>query len=619
MSVADRYDAAQARIAERLPARVTAHPVLSAVLTLTVVGLALRLFTLGARTPHYDEARVAFWALYLTDHGWYSYSPISHGPFLHVVGSWVFTTLGASDFTMRLPVALVGGLLPLSALLFRRYLPKAAVVGLAGILALDPTLLYFSRFFRNDVLTVAFAFFAFGCFLLALDRRRPGYLYAGAALLALSFTTKENAVLYVLCWIGAGALVLVHDLFRPLGPDGIRTRVAIRWRQLKSLVPGDSAARRRTVGRTVAHLLGAALVFVGVIVFFYAPRGTAASTVGFWEAFTRPTQFPAMVGETLFDVFPRGVETWTERSSRDAGLFSGFEGPLKEMTKTIVYGSGVVVALGIGGFLYALYEWLVEDRLRPLAIAGFYWAVASFLGYPLVASVGKPSWLVVHVVVPLALPGALGVAVLVRWGQDAIEADDVVNLALVGLLLGVAVGGSLYVGVGTSYQRAQAQDNVMVQYAQPGSDMNQFVANLRQVTAANDGGPDVVVLNTDEAPDYWDLIVSYEGPVPGSYLPVCTGSPEQLEKQTQRQLTLRTLPLPWYFAAEDAIVHCSEDAGTVERMVDENPPPMIVTHTSDSGADSIDGALDERYQRRTYDLFVYENEVEVYVRNDLAA
>ncbi|MHB9285643.1 flippase activity-associated protein Agl23 [Halobacteriales archaeon Cl-PHB] len=615
MSVADRYDAVQAHLAERLPERVTAHPTLSAVVALTVVSLALRLFALGARTPHYDEARVAFWALYLADHAWYSYMPISHGPFIHVVGSWVFGLLGASDITMRLPIALFGGLLPLAALFFRRYLSKAAVVGLAGVFALDPTLLYFSRFFRNDVLTAAFAVVAFGCFVVALFRRRHRYLYAGAVFLGLSFSTKENAVLYVLCWLGAGTLVLGHDLFRPLGEESIRTRVGHRWRQLKGVATGESGNRWGPVKRAGIHLFGAALLFVAVLVFFYAPRGSAGSTVGFWEAVANPTQFPALVQETLFEVYPQGFEKWTERSSKGEGLFANFEGPLQEMGKTLAYGSGVTVALGVAGFLYALYDWLLEDRLHPLALAGFYWAAASFVGYPLVASVGKPSWLVVHVVVALALPAALAVAVLVRWGQDAIAADDAVNLVLVGLLLGVAVGGSLYVGYDTTYQRSQAQDNVMVQYAQPGSDMSQFVTDLRRVAAANDRGPDVVVLATNDV-EYWDFIVAYDGIVPGSYLPVCTAAP--VEKDTQRQMTLRSLPLPWYFAAEDAMVHCSEDVSAVDQLVAESPPPMVVTHAEDGGADDLEDELDGQYDRQTYEMFVYENTVEVFVRNDLA-
>jgi uncharacterized protein (TIGR03663 family) len=187
---------------------------LAALLAVTALSLAIRLYGLGSRIAQWDEGRVAYWVLRYQETGAWEYRPIVHGPFLFHVDKWVFTLFGANDFTMRLVVAVVGGLLPLSAWLFREHLRRDELVALALVFAANPLLIYYSRFFRNDVLLAAFMVFSLGLFVRAYDTRAPKYLYGGAAMLALGFTTKENALVYPLCWLGAGALLLDHRLFR---------------------------------------------------------------------------------------------------------------------------------------------------------------------------------------------------------------------------------------------------------------------------------------------------------------------------------------------------------------------------------------------------------------------
>ena len=98
----------------RRPDRVT-----QAVVAVTALALLARLVGLGTRPFHWDEARVGYWTLRSLAVGAYEYRPVAGGPFLYVVGRWLVTLLGPSDAVARLPVALLGGLLPLAALLFR--------------------------------------------------------------------------------------------------------------------------------------------------------------------------------------------------------------------------------------------------------------------------------------------------------------------------------------------------------------------------------------------------------------------------------------------------------------------------------------------------------------------
>ncbi|WP_115864003.1 flippase activity-associated protein Agl23, partial [Halorussus litoreus] len=178
-----------------------------AVAAIALLALAARFYGLGARVAHQDEARVAYWAYRYAESGVYWYRPAVHGPFLALTASHLFDLFGTSDLAMRSLVALAGGLLPLVALLFRGRLRDSETVAMAALLAANPLLLYYSRFYRNDVLLAGLMLAAVGFFVRAYDDRRSVFLYAGTAALALAVTTKENALVYPVCWAGAALLL----------------------------------------------------------------------------------------------------------------------------------------------------------------------------------------------------------------------------------------------------------------------------------------------------------------------------------------------------------------------------------------------------------------------------
>ena len=180
-------------------------------IAVAAIALAARLALLGERIAHWDEGRVGYDVLRYMATGAWEYRPIVHGPFLPHVNRLVFSAVGADDFTARLVVALVGGLLPLAAWLYRDHLRDAELVALGLFLAADPILLYYSRFMRNDVPVAAFAFVGLGLYLRLIDTGRRRYLYAGTAAWALAFTAKENAILYPVSILGVGTeSVVVH-------------------------------------------------------------------------------------------------------------------------------------------------------------------------------------------------------------------------------------------------------------------------------------------------------------------------------------------------------------------------------------------------------------------------
>jgi uncharacterized protein (TIGR03663 family) len=180
------------------------------VVAIAAVGLLARVVGLGDRPFHWGEARVGYWSLRFAASGAFEYRPVAGGPFLYVVDRWVFATAGASDATARAVVAAIGGLLPLVALAYRRWLGGTATVALAALLAFDPLLVYYSRFLRGEVPLVAAGLLAVAAAWIALadgDRRAT---YAAAVAAAVALATSGFAVVTVACWLVAGVLVLDH-------------------------------------------------------------------------------------------------------------------------------------------------------------------------------------------------------------------------------------------------------------------------------------------------------------------------------------------------------------------------------------------------------------------------
>ena len=173
---------------------------------LVLVALGLRLWELDGRTMHYDESLHVHYAWRLAVGEGYSHSPWMHGPFQVHLTALMFKTFSDSDFTARVAYALVGSGLVAMPYFLRTYIGRTGAIVTSILLALSPSLLYFSRFGRNDILM---AFFAIALLILAwryLNEGKNRYLYLASAVLALSFATKETS--YIIVGIFAGAMLL---------------------------------------------------------------------------------------------------------------------------------------------------------------------------------------------------------------------------------------------------------------------------------------------------------------------------------------------------------------------------------------------------------------------------
>jgi uncharacterized protein (TIGR03663 family) len=163
-----------------------------------LAAVALRFWDLDGRAYHYDESIHAFdgWRLFFERE--YIHSPWAHGPFLYYLTAGGIGIFGDNLIAPRVFPALFGSAIVLLPIFLRPYLGRPGALATAAILAFSPSLLYFSGFVRNDILTVFFDLALVIAVWRYIGSRHTGYLYLAAVLLALSFSTKETAYISLL-------------------------------------------------------------------------------------------------------------------------------------------------------------------------------------------------------------------------------------------------------------------------------------------------------------------------------------------------------------------------------------------------------------------------------------
>ncbi|MGY8881631.1 MAG: flippase activity-associated protein Agl23, partial [Dehalococcoidia bacterium] len=159
---------------------------------LVLIALAMRLYDLGGRAVHHDESLHGYFAYQLFNGGGYDHNPLMHGMFLFQSVATSFFLVGDSDFSLRLPMALFGTGLVLVPLLLKPRIGQFGALVAGFMLAFSPSILYYSRFARNDIFMAVFTLALVGVMWRYIDERKNRWLYIGAGLVALGFATKET-------------------------------------------------------------------------------------------------------------------------------------------------------------------------------------------------------------------------------------------------------------------------------------------------------------------------------------------------------------------------------------------------------------------------------------------
>jgi len=325
-----------------------------AYVALTAVGLGLRLYDLGSRALHHDESLHALFAWYLYQGRGYAHDPMMHGPFQFHALALIYFLFGDTDATARLLAALCGTAAIGACYWLRPWLGRVGALIAAVLLTFSPTMLYFSRFARNDIII------AFWNLLIVLGlwgylaRHRPAALILAAGAVGLGFATKEVTFITVAIFGVFFGLRLIRELLEAVGPD-------------------PAAALRTLTSPAKAPLYLAPLVVVGGLSLpqFSAGVELPAAWVGFGPLAPNPAYPPPWVGAGA-----AGLAGALTAGSLGAGLL-GFRAGLALGLATLPFGPVLALApappdpvpgLFLNLALYgaaALGTWMLAGRPVP--------------------------------------------------------------------------------------------------------------------------------------------------------------------------------------------------------------------------------------------------------------
>lgn len=184
-------------------------------LLILFLALALRVWALDLKPPHFDEGINGWFADSLRQQGFYAYDPTNfHGPLYFYVLFLVQTLFGRSLWVLRMP-AVLGSLATVwLALRFNRFLGKQAARWGALTLAVSPAMVFYGRYAIHEswvaasLMVVLLGLFGLSCL---GDRRSLFLTMLGMTLLVL---LKETAVIHFGSLLVAAAFLLLwHRLF----------------------------------------------------------------------------------------------------------------------------------------------------------------------------------------------------------------------------------------------------------------------------------------------------------------------------------------------------------------------------------------------------------------------
>lgn len=338
-------------------------------LLLGLFALSVRLVDLGSRPPHHDEAVHAHFAHHLLTAGAYRYDPTYHGPLLFYVMAPLFALFGEGETTARLYPAVAGAALAVLPVFLRRRVGAGPAWWTGLLLAVSPSLLYYSRFARNDVPVALFTAVALA--LVAL-LRRCGWR--------------------VLPWVGVAAAL------HAISKETFYVTVPLLG------VAGAAVAARSGLRRTADALRAYRLPIVTAILWFVAITVTA-----YTFAFIHPE-------DVLFPL--KAVRYWYEQHTiqRVGGPWF-YHLPRLALYEFLIVGAALVRVVRRG------------RRLRPVELFCAVWGVAAVGMYAYLGE--KVPWLLVHQVLPFALLAGAELAAVFS-GRRRWLAKGIASLALVG-------------------------------------------------------------------------------------------------------------------------------------------------------------------------------------------
>lgn len=191
-----------------------------------VLGLLLRWILLDMRPYHHDESLHGMYGRYFYDFpnaNFYKYDPMLHGPMLYNSLRFIYAMFGESLWAARTPVCIMGSLFMVVPFLYRRYFTPTATLLLTATVALSPTMVYWSRFLREDYWVISGMLFSLFGFTIASRAWKPLLVMLG---ITIQWCTKENVFVTLAVFGGFLAFEFAFQVFVHKSWDTYISRIA---------------------------------------------------------------------------------------------------------------------------------------------------------------------------------------------------------------------------------------------------------------------------------------------------------------------------------------------------------------------------------------------------------
>lgn len=416
--------------------------------------LLVRVWALGGRAMHGDEAVHAWLSWNLFRGAGYAYDPVYHGPLQFILTSVLFFLFGVSDTSARLLAVLFGtGLVALPYLL-RPYMGRVPALCTSLLIALSPAFAYVSRLERDDALTAFFALLLAITLFRFVTTGSIKSLYVAAAAAALSLSAMENT--YITLFIFA-SFWFVWCLAEVVSAGSTGGRAQRMW----AVTGGEGALSYRSqivvaatlfVGFVVtvitgSHVLFPLLLAVGITLLVHRqvsffvdrtgerPLSRAIAGVSGRQWLNLLTVVAAILAlaYSTFGIDQRGIWDATQPLLNHGQACAGNSFILNPCRKDIIGGlfywlsQHQVHRGGQPWFYYSLLAGLYEQMAvafgllgiimfarRPSLFSSFviFWAVLSFGIYSWAGE--KFSWLLIHPLIPLTVLASMALVELLK-------------------------------------------------------------------------------------------------------------------------------------------------------------------------------------------------------------
>lgn len=231
---------------------------------IVVVGLLLRWILLDMRPYHHDESLHGMYGRYFYDfpeNSYYKYDPMLHGPMLYNSMRFIYAMFGDSLWAARTPVCLMGSLFMFVPLLYRRFFCPSALLILTAGVAFSPTLVYWSRFLREDYWVVSGMLFTLYGFTVAPRPWKAFFVFFG---IVIQWCTKENIFVTLSVFAGYPLFEIMFNNVVRGGPEGLRQAF---FRGVRLLVVAIAAFGLAKLPPNMLDWKVAGIIFLGFLWF----------------------------------------------------------------------------------------------------------------------------------------------------------------------------------------------------------------------------------------------------------------------------------------------------------------------------------------------------------------